>query len=278
MQGRILKAISGFYYVENNNELFECKAKGVFRRNSINPVVGDFVEFDKLNNQKGNIVLVNLRKNEIIRPPISNIDMVVIVIAALNPKPSLLFIDKQIVFFESIGIKPIICINKTDLGEFKNIKDIYEKIGYVVVETSAKYDIGIQELKDILKGKMTVLLGNSGVGKSSLINKLIGHNVMEEGILSKIERGKQTTKHTELIPIDKDTYIADSPGFSMFDISNIKKDELEDFFIEFNEFKSGCRYRGCNHILEEECGVKDAVARGYIEKSRYDNYVTMKKE
>lgn len=278
MQGRILKAISGFYYVESNSELFECKAKGVFRKNSINPVVGDFVEFDKLDNKKGNIILVNLRKNEIIRPPISNIDVAVIIVAAQIPEPSLIFIDKQIVFFESIGIKPIICINKVDLEEVKNIKDIYKKIGYVVTETSAKFDVGIQELKDMLKNKVTVLIGNSGVGKSSLINKLVGHHVMEEGFLSKIERGKQTTRHTELISIDKDTYIADSPGFSMFDMSNIEKDRLEDFFIEFNEFKNTCRYRGCSHILEEECGVKDAVEKGYISKSRYDSYVTMKND
>ena len=273
MQGRIIKAISGFYYVECDDKIYECKAKGVFRKNGITPLVGDFVEFEELKNGKGNVLEIQDRKNALIRPPIANIDLAVIVAAVKNPDISLLFIDKQIAFLESIGVTPIICINKIDIEESKAIERIYINIGYEVINTCAKDGTGVEELKNKLKDNVSVFIGNSGVGKSSLTNKIIGSSIMQEGDLSKIERGKQTTRHVELIKLEENTYIADSPGFSSFEII---PDDLEKCFVEFYDYIKDCRYRGCNHVLEEECGIKYAVADGKIDKSRYENYCILK--
>lgn len=274
MQGRIIKAISGFYYVEANNTIYECKAKGSFRKDKVTPLVGDFVEFEELKNGKGNVVTICERKNELIRPPIANIDSVVIVASVKNPDISLLFIDKQIAFLESINIDPIICINKVDIEKSGKIKEIYQKIGYTVIDTCTKNGDGIDILKEKLNNKVSVLVGNSGVGKSSLTNKLLGSKIMEEGNLSKIERGKQTTRHTELIKLGENTYIADSPGFSSFELNS--EIDLTNCFVEFSEYLKDCRYRGCSHVSEEECGIKYAVNDGKIEKSRYENYCIMK--
>ena len=273
MQGRITKAISGFYYVEYEEKIYECKAKGVFRKNGITPLVGDFVEFEELKNGKGNVISIHDRKNELVRPPIANIDLAIIVAAVKNPDISLLFIDKQIAFLESIGITPIICINKIDIENSDEVERIYKNIGYEVINTCAKDGIGVEELKKKLKDKVSVFIGNSGVGKSSLTNKIIGSSIMEEGDLSKIERGKQTTRHVELIKLEENTYIADTPGFSSFEII---PDNLEGYFVEFLEYIKDCRYRGCNHVLEEECGIKYAVRDGKIEKSRYESYCMLK--
>lgn len=274
MQGRIIKAISGFYYVEANNTIYECKAKGSFRKDKVTPLVGDFVEFEELKNGKGNVVTICERKNELIRPPIANIDSVVIVASVKNPDISLLFIDKQIAFLESINIDPIICINKVDIEKSGKIKEIYQKIGYTVIDTCTKNGDGIDILKEKLNNKVSVLVGNSGVGKSSLTNKLLGSKIMEEGNLSKIERGKQTTRHTELIKLGENTYIADSPGFSSFELNS--EIDLTTCFVEFSDYLKDCRYRGCSHVSEEECGIKYAVNDGKIEKSRYENYCIMK--
>lgn len=274
MQGRIVKAISGFYYVENENKIYECKARGIFKKNSITPLVGDFVEFEEFKNGKGNVIDVKERKNSLVRPPIANIDTAIIVAAVKNPDISLLFIDKQIVFLESIGVEPVICINKIDIESGEKIKSIYKNIGYSVIDTSAINEIGIEELKEKIKNKVSVFIGNSGVGKSSLTNKIIGSSIMEEGDLSKIERGKQTTRHVELIRLEDNTYIADSPGFSSFEI--IPEENLDNYFIEFQQYICDCRYRGCNHVLEEECGIRYAVEAGKIEKSRYESYCVLK--
>jgi len=274
MQGRIIKAISGFYYVEAENRQYECKAKGIFRKNGVTPLVGDFVQFEELKNEKGNIISINERKNELIRPQISNIDLAIIVVAVKNPDISLLFLDKQIAFLENINIVPVICVNKIDIENGEAIKKIYKNIGYEVIDTCAKDGQGIQELKEKLKNKVSVFIGNSGVGKSSLTNKLLGSSEMEEGNLSKIERGKQTTRHVELIKLEENTYIADSPGFSSFELNG--EIDLEKCFIEFPQYVAECRYRGCSHVLEEECGIKYAVDGGKIEKSRYENYCLLK--
>lgn len=281
MIGRIVKAISGFYYIEFEDKIYESRAKGILKKKNISPLVGDFVEFDIIDNESGNLINVVDRRNFLIRPPVANLDAVVIVVASKNPEPSLIFLDKQLAFLESINITPIICLNKIDLDNANIIKDIYEKIGYKVILTSVKENEGILELKEAIRGKLVALIGNSGVGKSSLTNTLLNKKIMEEGDLSKIERGKQTTRHSELLKVEASTYIIDTPGFSDFDLPDIELNDLAKLFIEFNSKFSDCRYNDCRHVLEEECGIRKAVDNCEIAKSRFENfkilYVEMKK-
>ena len=272
MVGKIIKAISGFYYLEYENKIYECRAKGILKKNNISPLVGDFAEFDIISETDGNLVKVVNRKNSLIRPLVANLDAVVIVVASKNPEPSLLFLDKQLVFLENINIKPIICLNKVDLDSANSIKEIYEKIGYKVIFTSVKENEGIDELKNSIHGKTIAFVGNSGVGKSSLTNTLLKNKIMEEGSLSKIERGKQTTRHCELLKLDENTYIIDTPGFSSFDLPSIEINELASLFIEFKEKISECRYNDCRHVLEEECGIRNAVLSGEISNTRFENF------
>lgn len=272
MIGKIVKAISGFYYIEYENKIYECRAKGILKKNNISPMVGDNAEFEIINESTGNLVTVVDRKNSLIRPPIANIDKVIIVIAVTNPEPSLLFIDKQLAFLEKYDIPATICLNKIDIGEAEKIKSIYECIGYNVILTSVKDKIGIEELKNEIRKKTVAFVGNSGVGKSSLTNKLVNEVIMEEGNLSKIERGKQTTRHSELLKVEDNTYIIDTPGFSSFDLENVELSELAGLFREFNEYMPNCRYRDCRHVLEEECGIKAAVENGKIAIDRFENF------
>lgn len=282
-EGIIVKAISGFYYVKINNEIYECKARGVFRKNATTPLVGDRVEIEILDEVKkvGNVIKVKERQNYLIRPPIANITKVLVVMSVRLPDPILVFLDKQLAFLEREGIETVICVNKVDLDDSdfaENVKKIYEKIGYKVILAEAKNDIGIEEIREELKSEIVVLLGNSGVGKSSITNKIMKKTIMEEGSISKIERGKQTTRHTELLEFDEDSYIADSPGFSSFDISNIESDELDRYFREFKKHIEECKYRDCNHINEDDCGVKLAVENGVIDEGRYKRYCEIYKE
>lgn len=272
MVGKIVKAISGFYYIEYESKIYECRAKGILKKNNISPMVGDNAEFEMINESTGNLVTVVDRKNSLIRPPVANIDKVIIVIAVTNPEPSLLFIDKQLVFLEKCNIPATICLNKIDIGEAEKIKSIYERIGYDVILTSVKEKIGMEELKNEIRGKTVAFVGNSGVGKSSLTNKLVNQVIMEEGNLSKIERGKQTTRHSELLKVEDNTYIIDTPGFSSFDLENIELSELASLFKEFNDYMPNCRYRDCRHVLEEECGIRIAVENGEISKDRFENF------
>lgn len=272
MTGKLVKAISGFYYVEYDNNIYECRAKGILKKNNNSPLVGDFVEFDIISEKNGNITSVINRVNSLVRPPIANVDTALIVVAAKNPEPSLLFLDKQLLFLESINIEPIICLNKIDLENVNNIQQIYEQIGYKVILTSVKSEDGIDEVRNAIRGKTVALVGNSGVGKSSLTNKLLGNFVMEEGDLSKIERGKQTTRHSELLKIEDNTYIIDTPGFSSFELNSIELDNLASLFIEFKDEMANCKYNDCRHVLEEDCGIRKAVDSGKISISRFENF------
>jgi len=278
MVGKIIKAISGFYYIEYENDIYECRAKGILKKNNISPLVGDFAEFEIISEKVGNLINVVNRRNSLIRPPVANLDAIVIVLASTNPEPSLLFLDKQLAFLEYINVEPIICLNKIDLDDANLIKDIYTKIGYNIVLTSVKEEEGIDELKDLIRGKTVALVGNSGVGKSSLTNILINNKVMEEGHLSKIERGKQTTRHSQLLKIEDNTYIIDTPGFSNFDLPNIELNELATLFREFRDKISDCRYNDCRHVLEEECGIRRAVLRNEISGTRFDNFKLLYEE
>lgn len=278
MIGKIIKAISGFYYIEYENSIYECRAKGILKKNNISPLVGDFAEFEIISEKTGNLINVVNRKNYLIRPPVANLDSIVIVLASKNPEPSLLFLDKQLVFLEHINVEPIICLNKIDLEDANIIKNIYSKIGYTVVLTSVKEEEGIEELKSSIYGKTVALIGNSGVGKSSLTNTLLNNKVMEEGNLSKIERGKQTTRHCELLKVTDGTYIIDTPGFSNFDLPNIELNELALLFREFCEKINDCKYNDCRHVLEEECGIRRAVFNNEIAESRFNNFKILYEE
>ncbi len=285
MQGKIVKGIAGFYYVHVvESGLYECKAKGVFRKEKIKPLVGDLVEIDILDQEekKGNIVDVLERKNELIRPAVANVDQALVVFAVTKPKPHFNLLDRFLIMMESKGIPVILCFNKKDIAtepEIEKLKEIYESCGYQMIFTSAVENENIEEVKQLLRGKTTVIAGPSGVGKSSLINIFQPNVQMETGTISeKIERGKHTTRHSELIWIENGTYIMDTPGFSSLYTNEFEKEELKYYFTEFAPFEGQCRFQGCDHVHEPGCAVKAAIEEGKIHTVRYENYLEMYKE
>lgn len=285
MQGKIIKGIAGFYYVHVvHSGIYECKAKGVFRNKKIKPLVGDNVEFEILDeeNRIGNIINIYDRKNELIRPAVSNISQALVVFAIANPMPNLNLLDRFLVMMERNGIDTIICFNKIDLvdeEEILKLRDIYVKAGYHVMFTSTKENMGIEEVLRVIDGKTTAFAGPSGVGKSSLLNALIPEANSQTGEISeKIKRGKHTTRHTEIFNVSDDTYLMDTPGFSSLYVNDFEKEELKNYFREFIEYNNGCRFTGCVHVNEPDCLVKEAVENGGINRSRYDNYILMYEE
>lgn len=279
MQGKIVKGISGFYYVHvAESGIYECKAKGVFRNQNIKPLVGDDVEIVIIDEKekKGNIEKILQRKNELIRPAVANIDLALIIFAAAKPQPNFNLLDRFLVMMEYQQVPVTICFNKKDLvtdEEVEKMADIYKKCGYEVLYTSAEQKHGIEELRLLLEGKTTAVAGPSGVGKSSLVNSLQQGVQMETGSISKkIERGKHTTRHSEIIPIAGNTYIMDTPGFSTLYIPGFEKEDLQQFYPEFAEYEPFCRFKGCSHISEPDCGIKEALAQGKISSLRYENY------
>lgn len=282
MQGKIVKGIAGFYYVKcDDGNVYECKAKGVFRKDHRKPLVGDDVLLDILdeNGCIGNIRELLERKNELIRPAVANVDQALVIFAAAAPEPNLGLLNRFLIQMEHAGIETIICFNKTDLvesNEEKRLRDIYESAGYPVFTISAANQEGIEAVKAILRGKVTTVAGPSGVGKSTLVNCLQSHTVMETGAISlKIERGKHTTRHSQLMEIDEDTYIFDTPGFSSLSVSELLPEELKACFPEFQKYEDKCRFLGCAHIHEPDCGVKEALAVGEISRERYEDYVNL---
>ena len=285
MQGKIVKGIAGFYYVHVvESGLYECKAKGVFRKEKIKPLVGDIVEIDILDEEekKGNIVEILERKNELIRPAVANIDQALVVFAVTKPKPHFNLLDRFLIMMESKDIPVILCFNKKDIAtekEIQDLKDIYETCDYQMIFTSALQEENVNELKELLRGKTTAIAGPSGVGKSSLINIFQPDAKMETGSISeKIERGKHTTRHSELIWIEEDTYIMDTPGFSSLYTNEFEKEELKYYFREFEEYEGQCKFLGCDHIHEPNCAVKQALEEGKIHPVRYKNYSEMYNE
>lgn len=278
MQGKIIKGIAGFYYIETEQGLYECKAKGAFRNQKKKPLVGDNVEISIQDeeNKKGNIQDILPRKNQLIRPTVANVDQAVVIFAAASPAPNLNLLDRFLITMEQYNVETIICFNKSDLvteKEKDKFRKIYESCGYRVIFTSVSKEQGLSEVRALLKGKTTVLAGPSGVGKSSMINYLKPDANMETGQISqKIERGKHTTRHSELFELEKDSYIMDTPGFTSLYVDNLKKEELSDYFPEFEEYRNECRFQGCMHLMEPNCKVKDAVERGDISTTRYENY------
>lgn len=278
MQGLIIENISNLYKIKSGNNIYEAVARGKFKNENITPVVGDNVEIDITDEENKKAVIEKIldRKIYVKRPKIANITQMVFVLSSKDPKPDILMLDKQLAFAEFLGVKSIIVLNKTDLDnkkQFEEIKKDYEKIGYKVIETQAKEGIGVDELKEKLKGNINVFSGNSGVGKSTLINAIFKDKITQEGEISKKnKKGKNTTTYIKLYEIDKNTYIADTPGFSTFDISEIKSKELCNFFKEFKKYIKDCEYIGCTHIKEENCGIKRALEDGKITENRYQNF------
>ena len=285
MQGKIVKGIAGFYYVHVNGiGVIECKAKGIFRKDGTKPLVGDNVEIETVGEEhaSGNIVLIHKRNNEIIRPAVANIDQAVIIFSMIKPMPNLNLLDRFLIMMEKQHIPCIICFNKEDIvskEEQKKLQTVYQNSGYLVLVVSAKRKAGIERLKSELIGKTTVVAGPSGVGKSSIINCLQSEITMETGEISvKIERGKHTTRHSQLIDIFDDTYICDTPGFSSLLLDDIEKEELGKYYPEFVQYEGQCKFQGCSHIHEPVCGIRQAVEQGDISKERFDNYKQLYQE
>lgn len=279
MQGKIIKGIAGFYYVHAaGSGIYECKAKGVFRKEKRKPLVGDDVEIAVLDEaeKKGNIEKLLPRKNELIRPAVANIDMALVIFAAAEPEPNLNLLDRFLVFMQYQGVPATVCFNKMELVTQKRrgeLAQIYGRCGCPVLFISVKQRQGLEELKRALLGKTTAVAGPSGVGKSSLINFLQPQAQMETGEISrKIERGKQTTRHTQLVYVTDGTYIMDTPGFSSLYLPEMEKEELGKYYCEFASFEPFCRFQGCSHMSEPDCGVKQALEQERISSVRYENY------
>lgn len=277
-KGIVLSNISDLYKVESNNIVYDCNARGKFKSNDISPVSGDIVDIDIIDDEKktGVITKIHDRKNYFKRPKMANLTQIVLVVSMKLPKVDLELLDKQLVFAEYNHVKPIICLNKIDLEDedkIEYISNIYTQIGYKVIKTNAKEGIGIEELKKELQNNITAFSGNSGVGKSTLINNILETDITLEGEISnKNKRGKNTTTQVKLYKIDENSYVADTPGFSTFDVKEIDKKELAKYFIEFRPYLDECEYGDCSHIKEEKCGIKEAVQQGKISKERYDRY------
>ena len=275
IKGRIIKGIGGFYYVKaTDSTVYECKARGVFRKENIKPAIGDFVDI-LVENGKGSIEKIYPRTSYLIRPTVANIDVLVIVVAAAEPEPNILLIDKLLVNSENVGISPVILINKTDVKSGEELKEIYEKAGYPVVLTSAIEKDVKTEMLPYIKDKTSAFAGLSGVGKSTILNLITDTNQETGEISDKIKRGKHTTRHVELLELPEGGYVLDTPGFSSFELNTIKADELYKCFPEMRDFTDMCRFKGCVHINEPDCIVKEKVNLGEIAKSRYESYVEL---
>lgn len=285
MNGKILKGIGGFYYVHvPEGDVYECKAKGGFRNKNIKPAVGDDVVIDIIDKDKflGNIVDILPRSNKLVRPAVANVDQAVIIFALANPEPNYNLLDRFLIMMDRQDVETLICLNKSDLVQAEDankIKEIYENCGYKVVISAAKSDsedLGVQELKELIKGKTTVFAGPSGVGKSSMLNTLSNDAIAKTGELSeKVMRGKHTTRHSELISVGDDTYIMDTPGFTSLYVEDMELEQLKEYFEEFAPYQNECRFNGCVHINEPDCMVKKKLEEGIISKLRYDNYIQM---
>ena len=284
MTGKIIKGIGGFYYVYADGIIYECKARGVFRNKKIKPLVGDNAEIEIISKDPavGNIISISARHNELIRPAAANVDIAVVIFALSDPKPNFNLLDRFLIMMEKQEINTIIALNKSDLisqSEAADYKKIYSDSGYETFIVSASENTGIDILREKIKGKTTIFAGPSGVGKSSILNRIFPQAEAKTGEISeKIKRGKHTTRHTELNFLGEDTYIMDTPGFSSLDVFDISEENLKYYFREFEKYNDKCRFNGCVHIDEPDCAVKNALQKGLISSKRYDNYRQIYKE
>ncbi|SCH13093.1 ribosome small subunit-dependent GTPase A [Romboutsia sp. Marseille-P6047] len=284
LQGKIIKGIGGFYYVDTEKGIYECRARGIFRKQKVTPLVGDRVEISIVDEEtkKGVVEEIDKRDTELIRPPIANVDKALIVFAVKNPKPHLSLLDRFIVLAEKEGLEIVIVLTKADLDDdntLEKITNIYELSGYKVIPVSNKTKLNIDKIKDELSGNVVVFAGPSGVGKSSLLNEIDSNFMLQTGEVSdKIKRGKHTTRHAELLKLDCGGMVADTPGFSSLTLDDIEENELKDYFIEFDNFDD-CKFGSrCIHENEPGCGVKEAVENEEISKERYDSYIQLLNE
>lgn len=286
MKGKIIKGIAGFYYIQTaESGIYECKAKGIFRKENIKPLVGDDTEISVIDEEqkKGNLQEILPRRNTLIRPAVANVDQVLVIFAAAKPKPNLNLLDRFLIAMEKQGVPEVlICFNKQDLIDEESrihLEQIYGHSGCRLFFTSALTEQGIDEIRRALKGKTTAVAGPSGVGKSSLVNRIVPEAVMETGeISSKIDRGRHTTRHSEIIRVEEDTYLCDTPGFTSLAVWDMEKEELRGYIPEFAPYQSDCRFQGCTHTHEPGCRVKEAVEAGTISRERYENYLEMYEE
>ena len=275
-KGLIVKALSGFYYVKTENEVVACRARGKFRLDGVSPLVGDHVEFDLTGEGKGFVTKIEERKNLFIRPAVANVDYLVLMCANVNPITDPFLVDRVAVIAEHAGCGCIICINKCDLDPGNELFEIFSSTGYSVIRTSAVSGEGVVALRELIRGKTVAFAGNSGVGKSSLLNVIApGYNVSVGEVSEALGRGRHTTRHVELFDAGEGTMIADTPGFASFDLTQmkpIKKQELQYDFPEFRPFIGGCRFLDCAHLKEPGCAVLEAVEEGIINPSRHKSY------
>ncbi|MGL4878394.1 ribosome small subunit-dependent GTPase A [Paraclostridium dentum] len=285
IEGIITKGIGGFYYIDTSQGVYECRARGIFRKEKITPLVGDNVKINIIDdeNKKGVLEEIEDRDTELVRPPIANVNKAIIVFAIKNPNPNLSLLDRFIVLAERESLDIVIVLTKADLAtdeELNKLKSIYETSGYKVIPVSNEAKINIDKVKEELKGNIVVFAGPSGVGKSTLLNNIDSKFQLQTGEVSdKIKRGKHTTRHAELLKLECGGMVADTPGFSSLTLDDIEEDELKEYFIEFDEFSDGCKFGGrCMHENEPICGVKEGVNEGEIAKERYESYLQLLKE
>lgn len=284
MQGKIIKGIAGFYYIYTEaGGIYECKAKGIFRNRKIKPLVGDYVEIEILNEaeKKGNIIDILPRKNELIRPASANIDQAMVIFAAANPEPNFNLLDRFLVMMDYQKVPTVICFNKADListERKEELRQIYAESHCKVIFTSTYDRSGIEEVLAMLQDKTTVFAGPSGVGKSSMTNLILPEANMETGGVSKIGRGRHTTRHSEIFHIKGASYLCDTPGFTSLNLPELEKETLRFYFPELEALEGACRFHGCVHMNEPDCAVKAAVSDGKIHKMRYQSYTMMYQE
>lgn len=284
IEGIIIRGVAGNYYVDTGNDVIECRARGLFRLKNIKPLVGDrvLIRMTAEDDSSGYIEEIAERTNEMVRPSIANVQQLIIFFAVTNPEPSFLLLDKLLIASEINKLKPVICFNKYDLADDK-LRQKYESIfintGYKVIFTSIYDGNSLNELENILTNKLSVFSGPSGVGKSSVMNAMQPDFQLKTGEISdKLKRGKHTTRHAEIYKLDFGGYVADTPGFSSFQLESIKSSELKYYYPEIKKFDYGCRFDDCLHYKEPGCAVKDAVSKGLISQARYDNYVRLLEE
>lgn len=281
--GKIIRAVGGFYFVwcREDETVYQCRARGVFRKDSFKPLVGDNCTFrlTKAQDVEGYVETIEKRRNQLIRPPVANVDQALVLFSFTSPDPNLQLLDRFLIEMGRRKIPVVICFNKHDLAtgtDRSKLTGIYSRCGCRVLTVSVLMKEGLHQIRDLMKGKTTVLAGPSGVGKSSLTNYLCPSAGMEVGSVSRrTERGKQTTRHAELFAAGEDTFFFDTPGFSSLELQGLEKEDVKSFYPEFREYEGECRFQGCMHIHEPDCGVKAALEEGRISPERYESYLQL---